>query len=83
MACRGGQGRSDAMFTGLVEEVGVIEAAEPEGDGRRLVVHAALVARDLGPGDSVSVNGCCQTVVSATDGQFSVIAVPSPCPSGP
>ena len=64
------------MFTGLVEEVGVIEQAEPEGDGRRLLVQAALVARDLGPGDSVSVNGCCQTVVAATNGQFSVVAVP-------
>ena len=58
------------MFTGLIEEVGVVELAEPEGDGRRLVVLASLVARDLGPGDSVSVNGCCQTVVTATDSEI-------------
>jgi riboflavin synthase len=64
------------MFTGLVEEMGTIEQAEPADGGRRLVVTAALVASDLGPGDSVSVNGCCQTVVEAAPGQFAVIAVP-------
>jgi riboflavin synthase len=64
------------MFTGLVEEVGTIEHAEAVDDGRRLVVQATLVPADLGPGDSVSVNGCCQTVVEATGGQFAVIAVP-------
>ena len=64
------------MFTGLVEEMGTIEHAEPADGGRKLVVTAALVAADLGPGDSVSVNGCCQTVVEVAPGQFSVVAVP-------
>ena len=64
------------MFTGLVEEVGTIEFTEPAEGGRRLDVSAAVVASDLRPGDSVNVNGCCQTVVSAGDGQFTVIAVP-------
>lgn len=64
------------MFTGLVEEVGTIETTEPEDGGRRLVVSATLVASDLKPGDSVNVNGCCQTAVAAGGGQFSVVAVP-------
>jgi riboflavin synthase len=64
------------MFTGLVEEVGTIEFTEPAEGGRRLDVSAAVVAADLSPGDSVNINGCCQTVVAAGDGQFTVIAVP-------
>ena len=64
------------MFTGLVEEVGTVEFTEPEEGGRRLVVSATLVASDLEPGDSVNVNGCCQTVTAAGDGQFTMIAVP-------
>lgn len=64
------------MFTGLVEEVGTVEFTEPDEGGRRLVVSAALVASDVGPGASVNVNGCCQTVVAAGEGQFTVIAVP-------
>jgi len=64
------------VFTGLVEEVGTIEQSDPEDDGRRLTVGASLVAADLRPGDSVSVNGCCQTVVETGNGQFSVVAVP-------
>jgi len=64
------------MFTGLVEEVGRVEFAEPMDGGRKLVVEAALVAADLEPGDSISVNGCCQTVVERAPGQFAVVAVP-------
>ena len=64
------------MFTGLVEEVGTVEFTEPDEGGRRYVVSAAVVATDLKPGDSVNVNGCCQTVVHAGEGQFTVIAVP-------
>ncbi len=64
------------MFTGLVEEVGTVEFTEPDEGGRRLVVSAALVATDVSPGASVNLNGCCQTVVAAGEGQFTVIAVP-------
>jgi riboflavin synthase len=64
------------VFTGLIEEVGTIEEIEPDAGGRKLLVSAQVVASDLRPGDSVSVNGCCQTVVAAGDGQFSVVAVP-------
>ena len=64
------------MFTGLVEETGTIERAEPEDGGRRIVIAAPVVGQGLGIGDSVSVNGCCQTVVATTDGSFEMIAVP-------
>ena len=52
------------VFTGLVEETGTVERAEPEDGGRRLVITAPVVGQGLAIGDSVSVNGCCQTVVA-------------------
>jgi riboflavin synthase len=64
------------MFTGLVEEVGTIELSEPEAGGRRITIAASIVGGDLRPGDSVNVNGCCQTVVAVGAGNFAVVSVP-------
>jgi riboflavin synthase len=61
------------MFTGIVEELGTIEAVEQQGDAVRLSVRADLVLSDVRLGDSISVNGCCLTVVS-TDGDRSTDA---------
>jgi riboflavin synthase len=52
------------MFTGIVEELGTVEAVEHQGDAIRLTVRAATVLEDAGLGDSISVNGCCLTVVT-------------------
>ena len=52
------------MFTGIVEELGTIEAIEDQGDAVRLSVRGPLVVSDAGEGDSISVNGCCLTVVT-------------------
>jgi riboflavin synthase len=56
------------MFTGLVEELGVVAEAKVNGSRRhdatmQLVVKAPLVAKDASVGDSIAVNGCCLTVV--------------------
>ena len=50
------------MFTGIVEERGLVAATE----GGRLVVDARTVVRDSDVGASVSVNGVCLTVVERT-----------------
>jgi riboflavin synthase len=50
------------MFTGIVEELGTVAGVEDQGDAIRLTVHAEHVLRDVGLGDSISVNGCCLTV---------------------
>jgi len=52
------------MFTGIVEELGTVEAVERQSDAVRLTVRADLVLEDARPGDSIAVNGCCLTVVS-------------------
>jgi riboflavin synthase len=58
------------MFTGIVEELGTVEALERQSDAVRLTVRAASVLEDVGLGDSIAVNGVCLTVVStgSTDG---------------
>jgi riboflavin synthase len=58
-----------AVFTGIVREIGTVEAIERCDAGARLQVSAALAA-GLGEGDSISVNGACLTVVSRGDGAF-------------
>jgi len=51
------------MFTGLVEEAGVLAARTPRGTSARLVVRCALgKAAPLELGESISVDGVCLTV---------------------
>jgi riboflavin synthase len=51
------------MFTGIVEELGVVESLEDQGDAVRLTVRGPHVTVDARLGDSIAVNGCCLTVV--------------------
>jgi riboflavin synthase len=56
--------RSPGVFTGLIEEMGSYEGH----DGDRYRIRASLVLEDAEVGDSISVNGCCLTVVACTPG---------------
>ena len=58
------------MFTGLVEEKGTITAIEQLGDSVRLTISGPIVTSDAQHGDSISVNGCCLTVMAQGDGTF-------------
>ena len=51
------------MFTGIVEETGVIEKIKPTGKSIELTVRANACGRGLKLGASVAVNGCCLTAV--------------------
>ncbi len=62
------------MFTGIIEEVGILSGVEPFGDARQLQIKARLAAA-LTIGQSVAVNGVCQTVVEKHDNKFVVVAV--------
>jgi len=57
------------MFTGLIKELGRIEAVNASDDGARLRIEAEL-ASELEEGDSVAVNGACLTATSVGDGAF-------------
>jgi riboflavin synthase len=50
------------MFTGIIEDLGEIEAIEHEGDSARIYVRSATVTEDARTGDSIAVNGVCLTV---------------------
>ena len=52
------------MFSGIVQAVGKIATLQPRGGDVRLVVEAADLGVDsVALGDSISVSGCCLTVV--------------------
>jgi riboflavin synthase len=63
------------MFTGLIEEVGRLAFVEPTERGLRISVAAKRVVDGLQLGDSVSVDGVCQTVIALTDQGFIVEAM--------
>ena len=59
------------MFTGIIEEVGVVEALEP-----RLRVRCRTVTEDARPGASIAVNGVCLTVADFAAGWFAADVAP-------
>lgn len=63
------------MFTGIVEELGTVEAVEPAGGGARLSVSGPVVTQDAEHGDSIAVNGVCLTVVETSGASFTVDVV--------
>lgn len=64
------------MFTGIVQHVGRITAAEPSAAGVRLVLDPCGWSHAPARGDSISVSGTCLTVVDATDGAWSFDVIP-------
>jgi riboflavin synthase len=71
-----GQGFSlasgQAMFSGIVEEVGAVKSIVTGRGTWHLTVGCSVVLKDTKPADSVAVNGVCLTVVNVTRGGFSV-----------
>ena len=60
------------MFTGLVEEKGILKEKIPTGDGFQFVIEAKIIMKDLQIGSSIAVNGCCLTVVKIDGNTFAV-----------
>jgi riboflavin synthase len=63
------------MFTGLVEEVGLVSSIE-SGEMLRLNISAERVTADTHAGDSVSVSGTCLTVGEVEGGTLTFFAMP-------
>ncbi len=57
------------MFTGLIADLGTVEAVQETEQGMRLRVSSAL-AGELGEGDSVAVNGVCLTAAQVDGAAF-------------
>lgn len=59
------------MFTGIVEEQGVVRAVvDLPDEARRITIGGRLVCSDAAPGDSISVAGVCLTVVDPVAEEF-------------
>ncbi len=58
------------MFTGIIEEIGVVRHVFGGPKSARLSINAKTVLRDLAIGDSVATNGVCLTVTSLGKDQF-------------
>lgn len=61
---------NENMFTGMIEEIGEIRALNPNGSGLDVVIDCKKILSDVKVGDSISVNGCCQTVVEFGENYF-------------
>ncbi len=61
------------MFTGIVEEIGVVRAVQPiEGGGRRLWIGCRTVLEGTRLGDSIAVDGVCLTVAERSERDIAV-----------
>ncbi|MCQ4574695.1 MAG: riboflavin synthase [Candidatus Brocadiales bacterium] len=56
------------MFTGIIENMGVVKELARVGQGGRLRIELSGLAGELGNGDSLSVDGVCLTVVDIAGG---------------
>lgn len=63
------------MFTGLIEEIGTVEAILPRGRIFDIKVRAKTILEDISIGDSISISGVCQTVTAFDSYTFTVQAV--------
>jgi len=63
------------MFTGLIEEVGVVSAIVRGSKSLRLTIYAKKIIPDIKTGDSVSVNGICLTVTGSGRNHLNVDVV--------
>ncbi|MBA3352239.1 MAG: riboflavin synthase, partial [Blastocatellia bacterium] len=59
------------MFTGLIEELGIVETRNATEGGARMVISANIVTSDTCNGDSIAVNGVCLTALAVTSNSFS------------
>jgi len=63
------------MFTGIIEETGTVEAVTPTSNGRRIAIRATRVLENVQLGDSIAIDGVCQTVVKFSNDRFEVEAI--------
>lgn len=60
------------MFTGLIEETGAVASLKRSGTGFVLTIQCRAVLDGVRAGDSIAIDGACQTVVSFDGSSFSV-----------
>ncbi len=61
------------MFTGIVEELGKIKSFKLISNGAKLTVECKDILSDTKIGDSICVNGVCQTITEFDSSSFTVM----------
>lgn len=64
------------MFTGIVEELGVVKKIQQKGHTLVLKIGAEKIMDDIHLGDSIAVNGVCLTVTNFSNNEFEADAMP-------
>lgn len=64
------------MFTGIIEEIGVVKSIVRHQNSIRLTISAEKIISDIHIGDSISTNGICLTVTTFDDKSFTVDVMP-------
>lgn len=64
------------MFTGIIEEIGIIQDVYKEGKSSQINIKANKVLKDLKIGQSVAINGVCLTVVALSEKSFVAQVMP-------
>jgi len=64
------------MFTGIIEEVGIVKSVTSHGIGKRITIECTEVLSDTKLGDSISTNGVCLTVTDISKNSFSADVMP-------
>ena len=67
------------MFTGIIEETGVVKSIERTGSGLNLTISCARVLEGTQIGDSITIDGACQTVTALNNDCFTVFASKITC----
>lgn len=62
---------SKFMFTGIVEEIGIVKSLEFKANGAKIVIGCQKVIEDVKIGDSIAIDGVCQTVIAFNSSEFS------------
>lgn len=62
------------MFTGIVEDIGIVQKIEKENENVHFTLSCSFT-NELKIDQSVAHNGCCLTVVSINDDQYTVTAI--------
>ena len=64
------------MFTGIIEEVGIIRSIKKTNHTLVLTIAAGKVIADMKEGDSINTNGVCLTVTSFSSDSFMADVMP-------
>jgi len=64
------------MFTGIVEELGILQTVKKDAINLELTIKAEKILQEIGLGDSIAVNGICLTVTGFSKNNFTVDVMP-------